>query len=116
MIKSLAPLSVISLIIYLFYAYLMPSNHTWLHGEWALFDSAEEATLVFHKNGTVDMKSDDGSFTCIYGYLATKVSMQCDMMGAKRELRYKVNSDRTVLSSSKQKSRYAKVSGPQARI
>ena len=110
MTKSLVPLIVISLIIFVFYTYLMPSNHTWLHGEWTLDDATEPASLVFHKDGTVDVRNKLGSFRCIYGYLAAKVSMQCDADGAKQELRYSVNSDRTVLSSRKKRSRYAKVS------
>lgn len=106
--KSLVPLSTISLFIYLFYAYLVPANHTWLHGEWVNQDANTMSRMIFDKDGTVEVLGDQGTVTCIYGYLAAKVSMQCEILGTKKELRYSVSADKKTLSNAKRNTLYQK--------
>lgn len=113
MIRSLIPVSIISSLVYLFYAFLMPSNHTWLHGEWVYEDQLTRGAMVFRKDGTAEVKSPDGTLDCIYGYLAAKVSVQCEISGTKKELRYSVSADRKTLSGKGQKSRLTKTASRQ---
>ena len=107
--KSLVPASIISFLVYLFYVFLLPANHTWLHGEWVYQDATQHQHLIFDKNGTVKLLTQSGSQLCIYGYLAAKISMRCDNGGKKEELRYTVSGDKKMLSNTKRHIQFKKI-------
>lgn len=109
-IKVLIFLAVIGVTGYFaFNKYFLPTQATWLHGNWWYSDAQgnivegqDKDGMVFHPNGAVDLVYGSGKAwaNCVYTTLVDReVRVKCEIRGKPQELIFIIRNDRTRLAS-----------------